>query len=436
MVNPKNSHILRKRIYVVITVIVIFLCVSIILAYYLFFTTLGSRFVISSTFSKHFRPKNINIKTADGSLSKKLTLKDIQLDDLRGFPSGSILKIQELKAYFTSLSASGLHIKVFNGRLKLPGSEPIYFYGDYEGGYLNFNIYSKRADVRYIIDAFSRSEAIKNLSGTINDLDIHVAGSFLKPEFKGEFQIEKFSYANFYMTNCHGFFSISLSDLNGDPKVYGEVNFENGLIYAQKTATIEVEPSKVLFSGIPKNPQLDLKGASIVGKTKIKITLKGAVDKPDLKLASTPPMPEERLLLMLLTGKEWKGAETALSQGQITADIAKDFVDYLLFAGSGVKIAQRYGIDLSLQYDKQTKGFGVKKAISEKAEASYKFEQPKGQEGKTTATHQVGGEYKIMENISVGAEKKLEIEKKTEEKQADSETKGEDKIFIKYKKAF
>lgn len=375
------------------------------------------------------------MKTADGSLSKKLTLKDIQLDDLRGLAAGSILKMQELKVYFTSLNAKGLFIKVFNGRLKLPGSEPIYFYGDYEGGSLNFKIYSKKADVRYMIDAFSRSEAIKNLSGTINDLDIHVAGSFLKPKFKGEFQIEKLSYANLHMGNCRGFFSIDLSDLNDDPKVYGEVNLENGLIYAQKTARIEIRPSKVLFSGIPKNPQLDLKGASTIGNTKIQITLKGTVDKPDLKLSSTPPLQQERLLLMLLTDKEWKGAETALRQGQISMDIAKDFVDYLLFAGSGGKIAQHYGIDLSLQYDKQTKGFGVKKAISEKAEVSYKFEQPQEQEDKTTTTHQVGGEYKIMENISVGAEKKLEIEK-TEEKQADSETKGEDKIFIKYKKAF
>lgn len=427
----------EKRIYIVITVIVLFLGVSIISSYYLFFTTAGSSFLVSSALSKYFKHKNINIKAVDGTLSKKLTLKDIQLDDLSGFPPGSILKIQELKAYFTSLSAGGLHIEVFNGRLKLPGSEPVYFYGDYEGGHLNFNVYSKRTDVRCIIDAFASSAAVKNLSGTINYFDIHIAGSFLKPEFKGKFQIEKFAYANFYMTNCYGFFSINLSGLNGDPKMHGEVNFENGLIYAQKTATIEVEPSKVLFSGIPKNPQLDLNGASIVGKTKIKITLKGTVDKPDLELASTPPMPQERLLLMLFTGMELKGAETALRQGQITADIAKDFADYLFFAGSGLKIAQRYGIDLSLQFDKQAKGFGVKKAISEKAEASYKFEQPQGQEGKTSAAHRVGGEYKISENISVGGEKKLEVEKEAEEKQTDSETEGgEDKIFIKYKKAF
>jgi len=427
---------LGKRIYIAITVIVILLCAGILLAYYLFFTTPGSSFVVSSIFSKHFKPKNINIKTAEGSLSEKLTLKDVQVDDLKGLPASSILKIQELKVYFASLNAKGLYIKAFNGSLKLPGLEPIYFYGDYEGGYLNFNVYTKRTDVRYLIVAFFPSEDIKNLSATINDVDIQVAGSFLKPKFKGEFQIEQFSYINFHMNNCYGFFSINVSDLNVEPKVYGEVNFQNGIIYTQKTATIEIKPSKVLFSGTPKNPQLDLEGASIVGNTKIKITLKGTADKPDLKLASTPPMPEERLLLMLLTGKEWKSAETALSRGQITADIAKDFVDYLLFAGSGGKIAQRYGIDLSLQYDKQTKGFGIKKAISEKAEASYKFDQAQGKEGKTTATHQVGGEYKIMDNISVGGEKKLEIEKKTEEKQADSEIKGEDKIFIKYKKAF
>jgi len=148
-------------------------------------------------------------------------------------------------------------------------------------------------------------------------------------------------------------------------------------------------------------------------------------------------MSEERLMVMLATNTGWKGAEESASRGQISADLTKDFIDYFVFSGSGSKIAKLLGIsDVSLTFEKRKKGIAVKKAVSEKLDASYAIEQTQAEEKeeKGTATQKIGGEYKVTEELSIGAEKELKQDSKLDQTQ--DEQKTDDRVIFKYKKKF
>lgn len=422
----------RKKVCLLTIVLVLLLFLS-ALIYYFLFTTKGSSAIAKFTLSRYLEPQNIDIEKIEGNLSETLSFYDLELENLKGLPEGSTIRIQKLEISFTSFNPGGLNIRIDNGRLKLPDSEPILFYGSYRESSLDINVYSKQVYLRSFFDSFTEGKLLSGVSGTISDIDIYTKGPLLEPELTGTFQIVGFSRNDFSLDNCPGSFGITLKNIKDDLRLFGEIVLKSGEVSGPKSTVIELKTCKILFFGNPKMPALDLKGVSIIEGTKIEIVLKGTMDKPDLQLKSEPPMPQERLLLMLTTGKSWKGTEAALSQGQISADLARDFLDYFVLAGSGSKIAQHLGIsDISLKYDSQTKGIGVKKAISEKLEASYGVEQHQSNGKESITTHKVGGEYKITESIAVGAEKELEQDKINIQKKSQTN----DKVILKYKKGF
>jgi len=431
----EKSKIKYSKIYFGLLGIIFILFIGV--AYYLFATSKGSGFIAKLALSKYVDSKDIDIKSIEGKLSRKLTLKDIEIEDLKWLPRGSVLKIKKLGVYFASFNLKGLNIEVLNGRLRLPDSEIILFYGGYKDGSLDINAFSKYVNVNALLDMFFERQIVKDFSGMVSDVDIYAKGTFLEPTMKGELQIQKLSHKDFLISDCPAYFNLSFKDIKEELKIYGEITFNKGEISGPKTATVILDQSKVLFNGNPKKPSFDLKGTSIVENTKIHITLKGTMDKPELKLSSEPPMSEERLMVMLATNTGWKGAEESASRGQISADLTKDFIDYFVFSGSGSKIAKLLGIsDVSLTFEKRKKGIAVKKAVSEKLDASYAIEQTQAEEKeeKGTATQKIGGEYKVTEELSIGAEKELKQDSKLDQTQ--DEQKTDDRVIFKYKKKF
>lgn len=403
--------------------------------YYIFFTTKGSDSVTRPLLSKYVETESTSIKKTTGNLSEALVYQDIEFRDLKWLPKENSLKIQRLEIAFNSFSLEGLSIKIYNGKLIFSGSEGILFYGDYQNGMLDITVYSKDISVPDALDLFAETAALKNILGTLGDVDINIKGSFFEPEIYGSFHVEELSRNSFSMTNCPGEVKLQLKDIKDDPKLKGQILLKSGVISGPKTAAINLKESKILFADDIKKPMLDLRGAATVEKVKINIVLKGSFDKPELNLTSTPPMNQDRLLLMLATNKTWQSVETAVNNQTLSVDIAKDFLDYFIFSGSGNKIAERYGIrDISVKYNETTTGTGAVKDITDKAAISYFVERLQQKTENSTVTHKVGGEYKITENILVGAEKELKQNNKTEQIQDKQQT--DDKVMLKFKKEF
>ncbi|MBN2097029.1 MAG: translocation/assembly module TamB domain-containing protein [Candidatus Omnitrophica bacterium] len=421
----------RKKIIILTLIIALILLAA--AAYFLLFTTEGSLLVGRLVGLRYLGLKQINVQKAQGSLAKKLTLNEVELSGLKGLPGNSLIKIQKAQIQFSLLGIRGLNIKLDNARLRLPNQEVILFYGNYAQVNLDFNIYSSHLDIRGILGLFPKNKFLKNITGSLRDVDIYLKGTAANPQLSGELAIERLSRESLSASGCPVAFDLTVKDLGPNQKLFGKIELLGGSLSKAKIVEMKLGKSKILFSGPPKSAVIDLTARTVIEKTEIELRLQGTLDQPNLQLESNPPLPQEQLLVMLFTGKSWKSTQEALAQGQISEGLVLDFLDYLVFSGSGAKIAQELGIsDFSLKYNQGLEEFNVKKDISEKATLGYGVTQSKTDAGAAEVTQKVGGEYKVTESISVGAEKEL----KQNGKQAQEQPKPDDKVFLKYKKQF
>jgi len=397
-----------------------------VFVYFLLFTTPGSTFLVKSIISKYTQPNRMDIEKGMGSLSRSLVLQDIEIADPKFLPTGSILKIQKLKLYFTSFNLVGLHVKIDNGRLQLPRSGLVLFYGTLQNNILDFNLYARRANLAEI-------PRLEKISGRVVEIDIYAKGRLSQPRFSGTCQIAELLHEGFSLSDCPLSFNVQLESFKKEPELYGSVISERGEISGPKTAIVQMKESRISFFGVLKKAALNLKGASVVDGIKIKAELKGTLEQPELKLVSEPPLPQERLLVMLMTNKGWRGAEDIFSKEKLSPDLVRNFIDYFVFSGSGNKIAQSFGITgFSLTLDEQKKGLGIKKEITEKIDATYAIEQSQTKGESPTTTQRIGTELKVTEGISVGAEKELKQEAQTDTAQQPPD----DKVILKIRKEF
>lgn len=424
-----------RRIKYRILFVVAFLCLGLALFYYLFFTEGGSAFVAKKVLHGFLKAENVKIGTTSGTLSKSISFKDVKIESPKGLPPGSTLEIAEVDIYLPSHNLKSTKAEIHNGKLKIHGCEPVHFYGVYDEKSLDIHLYSKYIDVEQLTGKLVKNGLVRGLSAGISDLDLHITGSSEEPLITGRFNIDELSKGGFTAIKCLGSLSLSVKDLKKEPRFFGEINLESGIAYGPKTAVIQLQKSRISFDGDPKKPLFNMKGTSKVGRTKIDISLKGPLEKPDLKLKSEPSMSQERLLLMLATGESWKGAEQSLSSGQLSADVVKDFIDYFIFSGSGSKMAEHLGIsEISLKYDDKSKGIGLRKSITDNFDASYGVEQPQSKKEEQIITHKIGGEYGVTESVSIEAEKEIKQDSVTNKIRNDVQ--ADDKILLKYKKGF
>jgi len=424
-----------KKLHIAAILVFLALSFGTALAYYLFFTSGGSAFITRAAISRYAESGYIDLGGMDGNLYDTTTFRDLELKEIKGLPPGSVLRIQNMEARVTSLSLNGLELKIHNARLEMPLSGTAVFAGGLKNGALDFNIYSAFADLKEIAGLFSENKFIVKSSGLFTGLDCLIKGTLSEPEASGMVTIKDLSHNGLSLSDIPLSFDLYLKNLEDEPELRGEIALDGGMITRGATA-VKIQKSRISFSKDPKDPLFDISAASNIEGAKISISLKGSASTPVLKLTSEPALPQEMLLVMLATGKSWKGTEAALAKGEASPEIVKDFVDYFVFAGTGNKVAKRFGIsELSLKYDDKSKGMGVTKSVSDRAEVSYSVEQPnvKANEDPKPATHTVGSKINVTGNISIEGDKELKQRQDTKVEDAPI---AEGKVLLKYKKQF
>ena len=341
--------------------------------------------------------------------------------------------LRDIKISITGDISNGIVLKVIHGKLKLPNSESILFDGSYQNALLDLGIYSNTIDLKDAINLLEDKKGLAGVSGMVKSLDIRIKGTLLEQAVTGTFQIAKITRQDFSISDCPGILALRLKMAQKAIILNGEIIFNNGTVSGPKTAIINLQKSKIVFDGDIRNPALDIRGNSTVNGTKIDIALTGLLDKPDVALRSVPPMPEERLMLMVATGKNWAGAEDVLNKGKISPDLAKDFVSYFVFSEPGNNMGKKFGLDnFSLKYDDKTQGVSVKKDITNKTLLNYGVEQSKEMGKEKEITHKIGVEQKLTKNISLSGKRELTQGSKTDGK----DTKPNDEVAVKYQAAF
>jgi hypothetical protein len=372
--------------------------------YYTFFTTPGSRQLTEKYFWRYWRVQGVSSQEDQGNLSEGYRLKDVELSGIKWLPEGSIVRIQDFVLRLSAWNVEGIDLEIENARLVLPRSQPIVLFVKLKEGLLTANIFAPALNIGQILGLFPFKE-VKGSMGSMTDMDVNISGFWQQPRLEGHFYVNELTQEEFRVVNCPGNLALELQ-LTEKPRINGSVNLERGNLKGPRTAIVDLDPSRILFKGDPVNPELDIRARSKVEDVNITIVLKGNAQKPEMDLSSAPPYFPERLLVMLATGKKWQGTDDMLLNKNVPVELAKDFIEYFAFSGTGQMLAERYGItDIQLKFEKGSTAVGLKKIVTDKLKATYGMEQTKSDGQTTQTTHRLGGEVQLNDKLSIGADK-------------------------------
>jgi hypothetical protein len=398
----------------------------------------------------------LSISRGTGDFSGRLSLHDVRVEVLKWLPENTVLEVQQVDvAHLWSPTPVGrrefwvplwvrkgrelapaavgeeparpwlpelfdrVAVELFNGRLRLPASDPLAFSGSLRSRQLDVAFYSNSLGVRELAGVVFKGGEDKRLSGAFADVHGRLFGPLDEPTVEGGFHLPRMARGDFAMVNCPGSFEFQFKGLRKHKlRLHGHVLVKSGTLTAKNTV-IALRPSRIEYEGDPRRPQYDIHGSAIISGTKITIALRGDKTNPELKLSSDPPMAEERLLIMLATGKGWKGDVNAFQQGRVSTDLASDFIDYFVFGGLGDKLAKKVGIsDWALTYDDETRRVGVTTTLVDRVDLNYETDQLTGAEEPVAAggaspgppvTYKVGAEYKVTESTTFAVEGEREV---------------------------
>jgi len=352
--------------------------------------------------------RNIKFTRVSGVLREYVKIEDLAVNGVKQLPDGSVLLVQEVKVNYKDYLERGVDLTVRNARLKLNRSNVIVMTGGYSQGKADFNIYSTAINIKEIISILPGVKLSGEWDGSMTGCDIYARGPLNDLVINGGFRVDQFSYAQYVLEE-----SLARIDMRFNPRgnlgtIFGVAKLESGIFRTPKT-DIEILPSQFAFSGDVQNPSLNIQAVTEVDKTRINIKISGTKDKPELVLESSPSRSREVLMIMIATGKDWKRTAKALDQRAFSQDVVKDFVEYLLFAGKGSKLAQQIGLEsLTIHVDENSKGLGFGKKISDQLSVNYDVQKQQAKPGDIPNIKQkIGTEVKVTDNIAIEASKSV-----------------------------
>ncbi|MBU1043930.1 MAG: translocation/assembly module TamB domain-containing protein [Candidatus Omnitrophica bacterium] len=400
---------------------------------YLFIFTKSGALMLTRFGTRHYaQTDELKVAATQGNLAQGITYHNLELNNIKIFPQGSIVKIQQLDARLDSLSLDGLNIQVQNARLFLPSIDTVLVYGTYGNSSFDVSVYSKLLHVRALFDLLPAIKNVKNISGIIEDCDIKIKGQLFSPIISGTLFVRELKWNQFVMRNCPVAFNLNFSDVSKELKLTGKINFKSGELSGKKTALVKLQESSMVFMQDPMQPVMNISGNAVVEKTKISIIVKGDVKNPEIGLNSEPVLAKDKLVVMLATNQTWKGISGSLENSRISPELSADLFDYFVFGTAGKRIAKLLGVDsVSIKYDGKTKEAQVTKEISSSTGISYGVEQTGVKPENENVSQKLGIDQKISKSFSLEAEKTINNGSKENLNQN-----GEANLWLKFKKSF
>lgn len=408
---------------------------------YLFLTPAGSWRLCRAVLSRKLENHSVTARRVDGSILTGLRLSQVMSTNLPKTPRGTELRIRLLSVSLPILDLRHPSIIVRDGRLDLPDSEPVLISGEYREGRMHLNLYSRMLDTREVLGCFLSEKDARKFSGPVGPLDLDWTGPLEKLEVQGVFQIQQLNYYTFALVDAAGTLALTVRPGSTREGLIGEVRIERGILNL-KNCSVKMEASRIIYAGDPKQPVFDLAGTALIEKIPVRVVFKGTFRRPELRLSSDPPLPQEQLLLMLATGKRWRGMEGVSQEGGLPLDLVGDFLDFAVFGGTGSHLAQRLGVQGSLLVtdNGRTTGVGVRKSVSDRVDLRYGVEQTQPETGEIpTVRQKVGAELEVTPTDRISVEAESEVVPSQEKVTTGSPKKEPErsgKVLLKYKKKF
>lgn len=395
--------------------------------------------------------EEITAAAAQGSVLGGITFQEVRFLHTRRLPPGNMIDVQQLDSDWP-VGWQQLR-SVYNGRLRLAQADPVVFFGQRHQGRVEARVFAKALDIQpFVWNIGAPGGFLAPVQGALNNLDLTISEEDNDWTFNGTFQSERLARSSAVLANTAGI--VRLRAQPARRSLEGELLCWGGTLTA-KQITILAQPSAVRFTGDPFAPQLELKGRSTVGTTTISLALTGTARTPKLTLTSEPPLAQDTLLAMLVTGKSWYGARAALEGGALSSELATDFIDYAFFGGVGNRMARAFGItDFAITQDPERNLVGAQTTFADRMTLDVQVDptqrntsrdatQPSApREAAPSMPMKLGAEYQVTDRTSIRVEgERTPLEPKTTTEAASSGTTPslpatDDTILLKVKRRF
>jgi hypothetical protein len=345
-------------------------------------------------------------------------LEEVQFDGIAKRPT-ALISVQRMLIRGQLAAPTAMlptTVEVFNGRMWLPRSDPVFFSGGYQAGAWDLRFYTSTLNLQDLL-TLTAGEKRRSWTGTLREVAGAAQGPQGAPEFTGQFRLERLSTRLLTVAEGPGLFRFRVALDRLPPQVEGEVAVNHGTVQLRH-ATLALQPSRLVFTGDPSRPELQAVATTSVEGTRIRIATAGFLPKPDLQLTSDPSMSERRLLLMVATGKAWRlPEEAAATEGWLPSNLVTDALDFFVLGGSASRLAQAFGIsETSLQYNPALNRLGATATIADRIEFEVETDAATPQDRLTASpgstsessvpvtAYKIGAAYKLTESTSLGVE--------------------------------
>jgi translocation and assembly module TamB len=183
----------------------------------------------------------------------------------------------------------------------------------------------------------------------------------------------------------------------GEPSVSGELRVIRGTLVVLGR-TLELERGIVTFYGGDEiDPSLDVVLSAEIEGTKIRIFFEGTAQKPELRFASEPEMPEADIVSVLLFGRPYAN----LDDGQ--ANLVKDRTTDMLVSVGAARLQKELGGQLGIDVvtvkstgtDNTGKALSVGKYLKPQVLLSYAYALDKDSDSFVSLEYFLKGRFKI-----------------------------------------
>jgi hypothetical protein len=433
--------VVRSLFRLLSSVFIVFLLSAILIVtcsyYYLTHTTQGAKWVFDLLTSRYLGAQSVKYRGIEGTIADGIKLSNIRIQDLNKFTTRNLILIQHLDLMIPGMDMDKIQIKIRNGRIKFPLSDPIGFYGTFKDGLLKFNVYCGIIDVREIVTVIKSDLSLHNLKGTANKASLAITGPYYQPVLIGDFLLEDFRYLGFSLAQLPATFQYTLNHNQDKWDWQGVLSVPSGIVKSRLT-TINLNPSKLIFKGPFKNPDLEIKGSAKVNQTLINISLEGSKKKPVLNVTSNPPKSKNALLVLLATGQEVITPHNVTDPSNPIIGSDNAFVEYFTFTSEGLSPDAVGLTDFSFNMQDNAKWLGIKRKVTNQVKVGINLQETRASTGQVTdVTRSVGGEVQVSDHITVGVDKKVtQIQDPAQNQSTPQQKDGGMDVMIKYKKSF
>lgn len=377
--------------------------------------------------------ERVSVRAVDGNPLGRVTATDVFAAGLKGLPPEATLKIQSLEAE-SPFRAADVRV-VTNGRLSLGASDPALFYGTLGKKAMDVRLYCRSLDLADVLRVYGKGK-LRFVTGSVENLEARVTGRPDAPEARGRFRLKAVKYGRFRLVHGFGSFAFSPRKENGRWTAPGRLELRRGKVRVMKTSLTLDGATAELF-GDGRLPRFDVTARSRIEDVDVTLRLRGTADKPDLSLTSDPPLPQERLLIMVATGKAWKGTAQAMREGRVSMTAAREFLDFFVLGGSGRGLADVLGLkDLTLLYTEDMRGVEVRKGVTRDVDAIYGIETPQAGREDLAVKQRLGAEMRVGRDASVSVEGQKEAPSEAAVGADNPGAVGSESVKVEYKRKF